>query len=120
MRGKTSKFSTDHYGVMKIPDSGYFIKFDTEKLNKVIKFMPPLLIRNKLRQAIYVKRIGSSTDEVPLKVEKGQPVPLDGVDYFAVSLNSTSYTEQMKVTAVKMVGFMMAEKKNFVLLLKYK
>jgi hypothetical protein len=118
LRERTVKFSTDHYGVMKIADSGFFIKFDTERLNKVIKFMPQLILRNRLRQAVTVRRWG--TDDTTIKAEKGEPVPLDGVESFAVSINGTSFTERLPVTAVKLAGYMMAEKKNFVVLLRYK
>ena len=48
LEGKTHKFSSDHYGVLKIANSNYFIKFDTYKLNRIIKFIPQLIIKNKL------------------------------------------------------------------------
>jgi hypothetical protein len=71
------KLSTDHYGVMRLADSGFFIKFDSERLNKVIKFMPQLIIRNRLRQAVTIRRWGR--EENTIKVEKGDALPMDGV-----------------------------------------
>jgi hypothetical protein len=91
---------------MKIADSGYFIKFDTERLNKVIKFMPKLIIRNRLKQAVTVRRWGK--EESAIKVEKGQAVPLDGIESFAVSINGTSYTERLHVGNVKLASFLIA------------
>lgn len=52
--------------------------------------MPQLIIRNRLRQAVTIRRWGR--EESALKVEKGEAVPLDGVEGFAVSINGTSYT----------------------------
>lgn len=54
----THKFSLDHYGVLRIPQTDYFIRFATEKLNRVIKFMALLVVKNKLQQPVYVRRFG--------------------------------------------------------------
>lgn len=53
--------------------------------------MALLVIKNKLQQPIYVRRFGK-VSEVPIKVEKDDVLPLDGVESFAVSLNGSSYT----------------------------
>lgn len=53
--------------------------------------MSLLIIKNKLQQPIYVRRFGK-VSEVPVKVDKNDVLPLDGVESFAVSLNGSSYT----------------------------
>lgn len=79
--------------------------------------MSLLIIKNKLQQPIYVRRFGK-VSEVPIKVEKDDVLPLDGVESFAVSLNGSSYTEKTRSDSVKLTDFLLAEKKNFVVLLK--
>lgn len=49
------------------------------------------IIKNRLHQPIYIKRFGN-VPEIPKKVEINEPVPLDNVEAFAVSLNGNSYT----------------------------
>lgn len=65
MKDQLHRFSTDHYGVFKIPKSDYLIKFDTQKLNRVVRFLPLLSMKNRLEQTIYVRRSGK-VSEVPL------------------------------------------------------
>ena len=81
--------------------------------------MALLVLKNRLQQPVFVRRFGR-VSEVPVKVEKGEALPLDGVESFAVSLNGSSYSERTRSDSVKLAGCLLAEKKNFVVLLKCK
>jgi hypothetical protein len=58
--------------------------------------------------------------EIARKVENNEWIPLDNIESFAISLNGNSYTQQTPTNSLKLAGFIMAEKKNFLILLKYK
>lgn len=55
---------------------------------------------------------------MPVRVEREELLPLDGVEAFAVSLNGSSYSERTRSDSVQLSGCLLAEKKNFVVLLK--
>ena len=61
LKNQLYTFGMDHYGTLKIGDSSFFIQFDIQKLSRVIRFLSPNMIQNKLFQAIYVKRKGYYT-----------------------------------------------------------
>ena len=87
----------DHYGTLKIGQSKYFIQFDIEKLSRVIRFLSPLMIKNKLFQAIYVKRRGYFVENVPKKFQVGDLIPLDNVEAFSISMSGNSWTHEYDV-----------------------
>ena len=108
LKDQLHRFSTDHYGVFKIPKSDYMIKFDTQKLNRVVRFLPLLSLKNRLEQTIYVRRSGK-VSEVPLQVENKEWIPLDGVETFSLSLNGQSYSEEVTTKSLKLgAGFVLA------------
>jgi len=60
----THRYSLDHYGVLKIPQSDYFIQYDSERVNRIIKFLPPLMIKNCMQQSIYIHRVGKIKESI--------------------------------------------------------
>lgn len=68
----------DHYGTLKIGNSSYFIQFDVEKLSRIIRFIPSVMIQNKMYKALYVRRVGNVSN-VPRKIEVGDFIPLDSI-----------------------------------------
>ena len=61
--------------------------------------MALLVLKNRLQQPVFVRRFGR-VSEVPVKVEKGEALPLDGVESFAMSLNGSSYSERTRSDSV--------------------
>lgn len=71
------------------------VQFDIQKMSRVIRFLSPSMLHNKLFQAIYVRRYGYYLKDTPTKFQVGQYIPLDNVDSFSISFSGNSYTNDL-------------------------
>ena len=88
------KVSLGHYGLVRIPESSYFIEFKAAKLNRIVRFLAPKILINKTNTPIYCKRVfpNESPEEVEHMIEAKGLLPLDGYVGFQISLNKRSYS----------------------------
>ena len=97
LKGKSYTYGMDHYGTLKIGSSTYLIQFDIQKLSRVIRFLAPIMIHNKLFQAVWVKRKGYFTENVPQKFNVDEFIPLDSIKAFSFSMSGNSWTPEYDV-----------------------
>jgi hypothetical protein len=102
---KVFKVSLEHYGVININSTYYYIEFKVDKLNRIIRFLSDTVIQNELTHTLYVKRYFKNgiVDADDLVIEKKQMLALDNVKEIQISFNQKSYSEKANINNIKSI-----------------
>lgn len=97
------KVSLEHYGVININGTFYYVEFKVDKLNRIIRFLSDTILQNELTHTLYVKRYfrNGTVDSSDFIIDKKQMLALDDVKDIQISFNRTSYSEKANINNIK-------------------
>ena len=109
-REKQFDVSLEQYGTIRIPKvNTLHLQFKINKLNRIITFVAPTVIRNLTKSPLYCVRYNENKERIDkeeILLDIDDMVPLEKFGFIQFSFNKKTYTEMAQPTNLQQLSFL--------------